>query len=101
MGWVMQFDFRNNELKYLSKRKIIINEKFHSEESGEKSRTRVEEEKVIEIENEKFKNNERLFQHFVRPKLINIDDKNVLLKINRGSQALLLELKNPNDQQNF
>jgi len=49
-----------------------------------------EEEKIIEMENDKYKNNQKLFHYFSRPKKIQIDNNEIMLKISRGSLSLLL-----------
>jgi hypothetical protein len=63
---------KNNDLKYLSKRRILINSS-EKEERTKNSSSRVSPMMTIEKEALKIKNNERLRQYFLKPRQITID----------------------------
>jgi hypothetical protein len=82
---------RNNELKYLSRRKILIEERLRQggEEGREEGGRIIEEgERIIEEELSRQRRSEKLFIHLSRVRQIQLDGQDTLVKITRGSSAM-------------
>jgi hypothetical protein len=92
---------RNNDLKYLSRRKILIEERMKGhEQEGREGREDGLEEKIIEGELAKLKKSEKLFQFFSRAREIHIDGQETVLKVTRGSTSIMIELSKASDKEN-
>jgi hypothetical protein len=89
---------RNNDLKYLSKRKILINES--QREYASEGASNLSPAKLLELENRKMKNNDRLFRLFSKPRMLDIDNQEILLKITEHTRSILLELKALGEKEN-